>query len=529
MSWVVGKLTGKLMGKERLTQRRRGAEGRGNVWVFVIWLTLLLTGCQQTTISTAVPPTATSLPTRIIRETAVPTATPLPIHSVTLSPTHGPIAAIGVTLSPTVTPSPPHLVTLSPVPSITPSPTPSPAATPFATIDATTHPPGTAVPPPAPLFAKPDHITNIILLGNDVETPQGGRTDSLILVSIDRENKTATMLSLPRDLYVVIPGWRMTRINLALPHGHGSDYPGAGGGLIKDTIAYNLGIPVDYYARIGFDGFKTAVDTVGGIEMVVNCPLTDWRLILPELDPNVEENWELFTLEVGLQPMDGDLALWYARSRRTTSDFERGLRQQRVLQAVFNKGLALEMLPQLPDLWNAYRQDVETDIPLPVMLELATLAPAVEANGVHHLTLPVAAFKSWRDPAGGSVQLLQWAEAEPTLRRLMEPPALQRAARPSLTVEVVTADYILYRQMAENLAWYGFTPQYTAAADTPAHTAIEYFGPNLKGADAELLSWLFHRQPGDITVSANTSQTNYRVTLGYDANPCLSFLQPPIP
>ncbi|HRQ39141.1 MAG TPA: LCP family protein [Chloroflexota bacterium] len=505
-----------------------------SVLAFAVWLTLLLTGCQQTTTPTAVPPTATMLPTRIAADTAVaatiPTVTPSPAPSITPSPTHL-LTPASSPPSPThsITPSPPHLLAPSPSASPTPSLTPSPTVRPYATIDATAHPPGTAVPSPAPLFAKPDHITNIILLGNDVSAPQGGRTDSLILVSIDRENKTATMLSLPRDLYVVIPGWRMTRINLALPHGHGTDYPGAGGGLIKDTIEYNLGIPVDYYARIGFDGFKTAVDTVGGIEMVVNCPLTDWRLIAPDLDPELEESWELFTLEVGVQPMDGDLALWYARSRRTTNDFERGLRQQRILQAIFNKGLALDMLPQLPNLWTAYKQHVETDIPLTVMLELATLAPAVQANGIQHMTLPYAALKSWRDPAGGSVQLLQWAEAEPTLRRVMEPPALNRAVRPSLTVEVVTADYILYRQMADNLAWYGFVPQYTAATETPARTTIEQFVPNLKGADAELLSWLFHRQPADITLSSEAGEATYRVTLGYDANPCLSFLQPPVP
>ena len=152
----------------------------------------------------------------------------------------------------------------------------------------------------------------------------------------------------------------------------------------------------------------------------------------------------------------------------------------------------------------------------------------MQSNGIHHLTLPYAAFKSWQSPEGGSVQLLQWAEAEPTLRRLMEPPELERATRPSLTVEVVTADYILYRQMADNLAWYGFTPHYTAVTETPARTTIEYFGPNLKGADAELLSWLFHREPEDITLSATTGETTYRVTLGYDANPCLPFLQPPV-
>lgn len=520
MYWVAGKRL-KAKSSEGILTRRHGGAERYCCHV-LIWLLLLLVGCQQTVASTAVPPTSTPSPTPLATDTAVPdtlaTAPPQPVISP--SPTHlvTPSAtrrAPSSPMSPSPTPSPTHLITSTPRP--------------YATINVTEHPPGTAVPTPVPVFTKPDDVINIILLGNDVTTPQGGRTDSLILVSIDRQNKTATMISLPRDLYVLIPGWRMTRINLALPHGHGSDYPGGGGGLIKDTIEYNLGIPVDYYARIGFNGFKTAVDAVGGIEMIVNCPLTDWRLISPELDPTVEENWALFTLEPGVQPMDGDLALWFARSRRTTNDFERGLRQQRVLQAIFNKGLALEMLPQLPDLWSAYQQNMETDMSLPLMLELAALAPAVEANGIHHLTLPYKALESWRAPDGGSVQLLQWAEAEPTLRRLMQPSALNRAERPSLTVEIVTYDYIMYRQMADNLAWFGFVPMHTAVADPPTSpTTIEYFGPNLKGADAELLSWLFHRQPDDIEPTTDTaSSADYRVTLGTDADPCLPFLQPP--
>ncbi|NJN55540.1 MAG: LCP family protein, partial [Anaerolineae bacterium] len=102
---------------------------------------------------------------------------------------------------------------------------PTSSPTPYATIDATSHPPGTAVPPPAPLFAKPENMTNIILLGNDVDTPQGGRTDSLILLSIDRENKSATMLSLPRDLYVAIPGFGQDRVNTAFVYGRRAIIP----------------------------------------------------------------------------------------------------------------------------------------------------------------------------------------------------------------------------------------------------------------------------------------------------------------
>jgi LCP family protein required for cell wall assembly len=385
------------------------------------------------------------------------------------------------------------------------------------------------VPTPVIPFAKAEHIINIILLGNDVATPQGGRTDSLILVSINRQTETATMLSLPRDLFVVIPGWQMTRINLALPHGHGVNYPGGGGSLIKDTIEYNLGIPVDYYARIGFNGFKEAVDAVGGIEMVVNCSLTDWRLISPELDPEVEENWEQFTLSTGVHEMDGDLALWYARSRLSTNDFERGLRQQRILQAIFSQSLDTNLLAELPDLWQAYQHNIETDMGLPLLLELAAIAPTIAENGIRHLTLPLAALQGWREPAtGGAVQLLQWETAEPTLNQLMQPPALNRAANTALTVAVVTKDEILYRQTADNLAWYGFVPKYELTDVSRTRTEIVYYGRNRKGSYDWLLSWLFHQEAANIiTATDETSDVAYRVWLGEDANPCLAYLQAP--
>ena len=484
------------------------------------WLCFLvlvgLAGCQTAPLPTAVPSITSIRATAVATQT--PTRLPTPSSTIPNRLTADPVPATVVMSTPSAT------ATILPA---TPTATLTPKL--YATIDVTAYPPGTAVPPPVVAFAKADHIINIILLGNDVATPQGGRTDSLILVSINRATETATMLSLPRDLFVVIPGWQMTRINLALPHGHGVNYPGGGGGLIKDTIEYNLGIPVDYYARIGFNGFKEAVDAVGGIEMVVNCGLTDWRLISPELDPEVEENWEQFTLPPGVHAMDGDLALWFARSRRSSNDFERGLRQQRILQAIFRQSLDRGLLAQLPDLWQAYQQNVETDMHLSLLLELAAMAPAIAENGIKHLTLPLAALQPWRDPAtGGAVQLLQWEAAEPTLNQFMQPPALNRAAGPGLIVAVVTDDEILYRQVADNLTWYGFASQYEPADGPIARTEIVYYGRNRKGAYDWLLSWLFHREKAEITtIPDETSDVAYRVWLGQDANPCLSYLQAP--
>ncbi len=482
--------------------------------VLLVWL---MVACQPEALPAAVPTSAA---------TAVPLQLSASSNQQPLPATNTPAAA--------QTSIPAHLPTAEstlPV-TFTPEPTASPRPTQrfFEPLEMT--PEGTAVPPPRPKLPKGDNITNIVLLGNDVAEPQGGRTDSIIVVSINRDTKTAALLSLPRDLYVYIPGWKMTKINLALPHGHGVEYAnGGGGGLIKDTIEYNLGMPIDYYARIGFDGFKEVVDALGGVEIIANCKLRDWRLKSPELDPNVEENWEQFLLEPGVHQMDGDFALWYARSRRTTNDFERGRRQQQVLQAILQQGLEQDTLAEIPDLWHAYKQTVETDLTLPIMLELAALAPTVRDNGVQHYAIAGDAVRSWREPeTNWSMQLLNWEQAEPILHQVMVPPQLNRGKRDAILVEVETSDYIMYRQMADNLTWFGFEPRYIPGSsdEIPAYTTITYYGSNFKGSYNWLLSWLFHQDPSQITLTDHAAgDFYYRVVLGQDANPCLEMLSAP--
>lgn len=484
---------------------------------FITLIILLCTSCA----------TVSSSPQETTTSSSQPTFTPSPEPTNTAHATTNATAVIATAVS-QITPEPSH--TPHPTTEII-KPTATATIRPFPTLDSERPTPATAVPPPVRPFTKPDHITNIVLLGNDVNTPQGGRTDSIILVSLNRESKTATMLSLPRDLYVVIPGWEMNRINLALPHGHGVDYLGEGGGrLIKDTIEYNLGIPVDYYARIGFDGLKTAVDTLGGIDVAVTCSLRDWRLISPELDPELEESYEQFHLEPGVHEMDGDLALWYARSRRTSNDFERGRRQQQLLRALFNTGLNKNLLPELPTMWQTYKDNVETDIPLATMIELATMAPAVQENGIQHLYLVGDDIKAWREPTTkAAVQLLQWENAQHTLSRVMQTPLLNRASRPPIIVEVWANDEEDYQLFAENLAWYGFVPRYGGQPETTsAYTYIQYFAPNFKESYSWLLSWVFQQTPENIDLITDVeSNVNYRVFLGHNANPCLAQLQGP--
>jgi LCP family protein required for cell wall assembly len=167
-------------------------------------------------------------------------------------------------------------------------------------------------------------ILNILLLGSDQRPNDPSyRTDTLIVVSVNRTTNTVNLLSIPRDLYLYIPGYGMDRINTASIRGDIARWQGRGAGLIAYTVQYNLGIRIDRYARVNFDGFKQIVDALGGIDVAVDCPLTDYRLASPKLDPNNLSSYQRFTLPIGYHHMDGSLALWFARSRETTSDFDR--------------------------------------------------------------------------------------------------------------------------------------------------------------------------------------------------------------
>lgn len=483
-------------------------------WTLIVGMGWLGTGCRH------LPPTTLSTPTTYL--------TSAPTSPLSLPNTPTPPSSLPATYPlPTSHHSQPVVHHASPTPTTNPSPTITP--TPFATLDSSLPTPAIPIPTPVPPFPRLPDTTYIALLGNDIDWAQGGRTDTIILVAINHDAQTATMLSLPRDLYVYIPGWKMDRLNLVLPHGNGSDYPGEGGGLLRDTILYNFGIPLDYYIRIGFGGFREVVDLLGGVELVVNCPLNDWRLKSPELDPQVEENWEIFTLNTGVVEMDGDLALWYARSRRTTNDFERGRRQQQLLQAMLRKGVSLELVEELPALWQSYQSYVETNLTLPTMLQLATLAPAVRQNGIHHYSLAGDALQAWRAPETGSqVQLLQWDFAQPVFSQFMQNSALHQGQRHSLTVEVFTNDGILYRQLAENLAWFGFVAVYGGIAPSLSQTEVSYNGTTFKGSQRDILAWVLD-MPADAVQLSTDLTYDYRLYLHTDYNPCRPLLYAPPP
>jgi LCP family protein required for cell wall assembly len=420
-------------------------------------------------------------------------------------------------------------------PCATTSPTARPGIDP--TLGATTPDPfvthSLPIPEPVAQLRLDKDVVNILLLGRDTERTSGAyRTDVIIIVSINKPANAVTMLTIPRDLFVYIPGWTMNRLNTALAHGSAVGYPGGAVAQLKDTILYNFGVPIHYYAQIEFEGFQQGVDIMGGVEMAVSCELRDWRLISPELDPEEEDNWEMFTLAPGIHMMDGDLALWYARSRLTTSDFHRGRRQQQLLRAMLNQGVDLDMVGQVPELYGTYQDTVKTDLDIGRILQLASLAPAIRENGVQNLYLVGDQLQPWREPVTDSaVQLPVWENMQNTFARLFIPPTLNRAGRPPITVEIVnaTGNPEMAALAADNLAWYGFVPVINETEQPVVQTTtMEYFAQNLKGSFDWLLAWIFKKGTDQVQLDTDTPHNyNYRVTLGADYDPCLNQLTAP--
>ncbi len=125
--------------------------------------------------------------------------------------------------------------------------------------------PVTAVPPFVTLVDGPAeaNLFNILVLGSDTaNSANAGRTDAILIASINRSANTVSLLSIPRDLFVYIPGWTMQRMNAAFGFGEHNGYQDGGYGLLRDTIRYNLGIGIDAYARVDFNGFVDVINAL---------------------------------------------------------------------------------------------------------------------------------------------------------------------------------------------------------------------------------------------------------------------------
>jgi LCP family protein required for cell wall assembly len=302
-------------------------------------------------------------------------------------------AAPNATPTPTpfqpIPPTPTYLPTI--VPTLAPTPTPNGAQA------------GSNA--PAPLLPVHTDQVNILLLGSDQRPYEGGfRTDTILLLSLNPNMGTASLVSFPRDLYLYLPGWSDQRINTAMSFG--------GIGLLNQTLSYNFGVKVDRYVLVNFWAFVQVIDSLGGIDVQVARALRDHR-----------DGYGNYSVPAGLVHMDGDTALWYVRSRYTSSDFDRGRRQQEVLQAIFLRMLSLNALERAPELYNIYINNVTTDITLTDITPLLPLAGILkDVSKVQRYYIGPAQVIPWTTPSGSQVLLPRTDAIIALLRQALGPP-----------------------------------------------------------------------------------------------------------
>ncbi len=235
-----------------------------------------------------------------------------------------------------------------------------------------------------PVWTGTDPIT-VLILGIDQRSQEEEdfwRSDTMMLVTVDPVTKRAGVLSIPRDLWVPIPGYNENRINTAHFLGDAYDYPGGGPALAMETVQYNLGIDkIDYYVRINFEAFIDIVDMIGGIEIYVEETIDD------KLYPGPNYDYDPLYIEAGWHHFYGDMALKYARVRRTSGgDFDRARRQQQVAQAILKQVIDARMLTQLaaraPEIWQVVEKSVKLgpNLRLDQMVALANLATQIDLD-----------------------------------------------------------------------------------------------------------------------------------------------------
>ncbi|MFZ5881182.1 MAG: LCP family protein [Chloroflexota bacterium] len=246
--------------------------------------------------------------------------------------------------------------------------------------------------PPTPVPAPPEvqlptwdgaSRINILFIGLDyrdyIANDGPPRTDTMILFTVDPQSKTAGMLSIPRDLWVNIPGYGFSRINTAYPTGEGNQLPGGGAGLAMRTVEQLIGVPVHYYGSIDFHAFEEAIDSMGGLYICIREKL--------RIDPIGDKKPEV--LKPGCQTLHGYQVLAFARNRYTEKgDVDRAARQQQVIYAlytqIFNPANFPTMLARAPEIYAEASAGLRTNLAFEDLMKLGVLMRDIPITSIKH-------------------------------------------------------------------------------------------------------------------------------------------------
>lgn len=238
--------------------------------------------------------------------------------------------------------------------------------------------------------------SNVLILGID-RTPEGtglGRSDTMILTTFMPLRPYVGMLSIPRDLWVTLPGGGQNRINAAHFLAE-NDRPGSGPQAAMETVRSNFGVDVDHFVRIRFDGLRRFVDALGGVEVTLPEPMAGY--------------------EAGRHVLDGELALAFVRDRQGTDDFFRMARGQLFVKAVFAQMLRPTTWPRLPGAALALFLAVDSDLPPWEWPRLGLALLRVGPNGIDARTITRDMVAPFTTSGGAAVLAPDWTRLNPVL------------------------------------------------------------------------------------------------------------------
>jgi LCP family protein required for cell wall assembly len=302
----------------------------------------------------------------------------------------------------------------------------------------------------------------MLILGIDERCDEKGptRTDTMMVLSLDPVTMAGTMLSIPRDLWVEIPGFGVEKINQAHRLGELYDYPEGGPGLAVDTVEGILGVSIQYYLTVNFDAFVEIIDEIGGIEVLVPEDINDTAY------PDSCYGYDPFYISAGEHDLDGQTALKYARTRATFGgDVDRAGRQQQVIMAARDKILRLDMIPRLilqsPALWAILQDNVRTNLAIEEILQLGLLAQEIPEGSIRTAVIDYDYVYNQVTPDGQAVLV----PIRENIRALRD----QMFSAPVVPTPVIENPAQSMAEEGARVALYNGTPQFGLAGSTQSY------------------------------------------------------------
>ena len=387
----------------------------------------------------------------------------------------------------------------------------------------------------------PEGTINVALLGVDTR-PQLKikNTDVIVIASINPSVPSVTMLSIPRDTLVYIPGRFVWKVNQA--------YANGGFDLFKRTIEYNFGIKIDHYAMVNFSAVIHAVEAVGGIDVVATCPIyhifpkDPYYMGGPWLARDWTDNfsgdvWKAGTRvptqtidipKPGVYQLNGLQALAFARARYGIpgGDVDRGRREQRVIRAIFAKAKQVGTLTKIPELLDTFNKDVQTDFALTDLLQLAGMADRINDTVIRSRFLDKGGSNGalWVDAKiyNGGLNNQFWVDRRNYLEQTLKI-ALNQRVNESIPVQVLngTNDPGFAAAAADRLNELGLRVVDIKPADSPyVESIVLDHSTTSKGSAIPLLQKTFNIKNSNILTAPAEGDARYTIVVGSDFNTC---------